>query len=112
MGYEWNLKRVILAKNNTFFKPYIYQLKGLRKNFQTLKFFQGYKKWNDAYIALECISKDMKHSTKNMTFRHYIENNDTLEIDRFQNLEIHEIIKKSNQQTTLLNYYKEDSFPA
>lgn len=59
-------------------KLFVYQLKFLRKNYQTLLFKQELDRWRDAYVALEFTSKAMRHSKTGITSYHYLENFDDL----------------------------------
>lgn len=61
-----------------FSSEYRYQLKGLRKNFQTLMFAEELAEWDDPQIALLKVSKRMKHSAEHITFHHYIEDMEAL----------------------------------
>lgn len=83
---------------------YIYQLKGLRKDFQTLEFAKQLDKWKDASVALEFTSKGMKHSSTRITAKHYIENFDSLNIERYKHLTPGEILAAGILQTRLMDF--------
>ncbi|MDI6738703.1 MAG: hypothetical protein QME12_09425 [Nanoarchaeota archaeon] len=85
-------------------EEYIYQLKGLRKNYQTLEFAKQFEKWQDASIALEFTSKNMKHSSGKITAYHYIENFESLNIEKYKHLTPAEIIANSQTQMRLMDY--------
>lgn len=73
LSSAWHEKREVLRPSG-FASNYRYQLKGFRKNFQTILFYHYWKEYNDAGVGLELVSKRMKHSSTGMTIRHYIEN--------------------------------------
>lgn len=109
LSKEWSYKRLHPVKDR-FHQEYVYQIKGLRKNFQTIKFHKYYRKYKDAGVALEFISKEMKHSSKHMTAYHYIENCDLLDIEKYRDLEIQTIVKHNNDQRSILEFCKQDSY--
>lgn len=77
LSEAWRELKIKMSKGQLQ-TEYVLQLKGLRKTFQTLNFAQELKKWNNPDIALEFISKRMKHSSKHITAYHYIVNFDQL----------------------------------
>jgi integrase len=77
---------------------YVLQLKGLRKNFQTLEFAKQYEKWQDSQVALLFTSKSMKHHSTHMTAYHYLESFEALEIDKYKHLRPEEIYCKETQK--------------
>jgi len=89
-------------------EQYVLQLKGLRKDFQTLLFKKEIEKWKDSNVALEMVSKRMKHSSQKITAFHYIENFDSLDINRFAHLEPAEILRTSGSQKRIMDYLKEE----
>jgi integrase len=101
LSLEWSKKGIMLT--NVLTSPNILQLKGLRKNFQTLKFWQNYKEWNSPDIALEMTSKMMKHSSRQLTIYHYIENFDRLGVRDGCSLNLEDLIMPSGQ-TLLADY--------
>lgn len=72
-GGEW-LEKESIESNLGSNVPYKLKLKGFRKTFQTVLFKYYYEKYNDHNIALGFVSKRMRHSTVDMTLRHYIDN--------------------------------------
>ncbi|MBI2101671.1 hypothetical protein HYT53_03585 [Candidatus Woesearchaeota archaeon] len=96
LSEEWNEKRLKLSKSSPACE-YVLQIKGLRKDFQTLEFAKQYKKWKSPDVAMEFTSKKMKHSSKHITAYHYLENFDTLGIDKFQTLTPQDIIRQAGQ---------------
>jgi len=74
--------RVIKYSNQEKITQYRYQLKGLRKNYQTIVFAHEWKRWEDADVALEFTSKAMKHSSKHITAYHYLQHFDALGLRR------------------------------
>lgn len=85
-------------------KEYLIQLKGLRKDFQTLEFAKQLKKWKSSEVALEFTSKRMKHSSKKITAYHYIVNFDTLNINDFGGFTPSEILADVTQ-TKLVAFF-------
>lgn len=61
-------------------KPYLLRLKGFRKTFQTVLFKYYIEKYGDAAVALEFVSRRMKHSSTHMTAYHYIENYEVINV--------------------------------
>lgn len=97
LGKAWNMERVRPSKAG-FKREYRLQLKGLRKNFQTIHFATEYNKWKDAGVALEFTSKRMKHSTKHITAHHYLENFDALGIKDLSNLDPEKALQQHRQR--------------
>lgn len=77
LGSEWLEKRETWT-NGEFALEYKLQLKGLRKNYQTLVFKSELEKWGDPGVALEFTSKAMRHSSTHITAYHYLVNFDSL----------------------------------
>lgn len=76
LSLEWRQKvRVLRNKGGSLSVgyEYKYQLKGFRKTFATLMFAYFWKKYGSADIALEKVSKRMKHNSKWMTMNHYVD---------------------------------------
>ncbi|MCA1807531.1 MAG: hypothetical protein LC687_06770, partial [Actinobacteria bacterium] len=77
---------------------YRLQLKGLRKNFQTVEFARQLAQWRGhADFALEMTSKRMRHSTASVTARHYIEGLGELGLVQGQNALLRELVKPQRQ---------------
>ncbi|MDI6738152.1 MAG: hypothetical protein QME12_06605 [Nanoarchaeota archaeon] len=100
---SWQEKR-FRDKCGVLEPEYIYQLKGLRKDFQTLEFARQLDKWKDASVALEFTSKGMKHSSTRITAKHYIENFESLDIERYKHLTPGEILSAGMSQMRLMDY--------
>lgn len=81
LSAAWQTKRLII-RSKAFGHEYSLQLKGLRKTFQTLLFAKEWQHWGAADVALEFTSKRMKHSTTHITAYHYLENFDSLHINK------------------------------
>lgn len=96
LSRSWQQLRLI-DKDGLLQQEYFLQLKGLRKNYQTLDFAKQLKKWNDAYIALEFTSKKMRHSSKRITAYHYLENFEDIEILKYREMTPAEILSQANQ---------------
>lgn len=108
LNNNWKRKRLVVKKNELT-TEYEYQLKGLRKNYQTFTFNKNLEKWGDSKIALEFTSKDMKHSNTGITLKHYVENNDKLNIKQYLNLPYDQTIKKKSSQKILLDYIEKEN---
>lgn len=98
----WREKRIVGFQSHGKFKTeYAFQLKGLRHNFQSVKFREELDKWKDAHVALEFTSKRMRHSSHRMTVYHYI-SGDVLKGD----LESH--ARAASEQLCLFDFVKEE----
>jgi integrase len=102
LSQHWVKQRLKPCTAN-FQLEYIFQLKGLRKNFQTLEFARQLDKWKDSGVAIEMTSKKMRHSSKGITAYHYIESFDALEIEHYKKYSPAEILQQQSQ-TSLLNF--------
>lgn len=83
LGPEWNEKIAEHAagpkrKNFATSEGFRFQLKGLRKNYATLRFVENWTKYDDAQVGMEFTCKDLHHSSNHMTATHYIMNSQTL----------------------------------
>lgn len=83
LGPEWNEKNIYYRDGQPLLE-YRYQLKGLRKNYQTVRFTDNFNKYDDAGVALEFTSKEMRHSSKHTTIYHYIQEMDKLGLRKGQ----------------------------
>jgi hypothetical protein len=102
LSEEWQHKKYAPNKNLNRME-HIYQIKGLRKDYQTMEFARQYEKWGDAHVALEWVSKMMQHSSARITAYHYIENFENLHVDRYKKL-TQEKILYSKRQTRLYDF--------
>lgn len=102
LGPAWRRKRPVM-RNERLDLEYVYQLKGLRKDFQTLDFKRNYDELCDAGLAIEMTSKRMRHSSTKITARHYIENFDALGVKTLPSLVPNELLRMG-QQKRLLDY--------
>lgn len=93
---EWQ-EHIAIINGDELEEIYKYVLKGLRKNFATLLFCYFWKKYKDASIALEKVSKRMKHSSKHMTANHYIETIEQIDAEKYMHLMPFEIIEQAIQ---------------
>lgn len=98
----WQRKRPIVKTTGVDYE-YVYQLKGLRKNFQSLDFKRQLDEWGDPGIAIEMTSKRMCHSSTKITARHYVENFRTLGINELHSLDPAQLLK-THQQKRLLDF--------
>lgn len=74
------IEKLLIPQGTGYREEYQYELKGLRKNYQTRHFAENLQKWKNPEIALMFTSKHMKHSTTKITAHHYLENFDALGI--------------------------------
>jgi integrase len=93
LSIEWHEHRVVV-NDDKLEDIYKYALKGFRKNFATLLFCYFWRKYNDAYVAVERVSKRMRHSSKHITVNHYIETVEQIEAEKYMNLMPFEIIEQ------------------
>jgi integrase len=107
LSAEWRWKRLVLT-NKGFAPENVYRIKCLRKNYQTLKFNDKFREYKDGNVAIEFMSKAMRHSSKGLTVYHYVENAESLELAKFEVLEIDHILKKKKNEV-LLKYFKQDA---
>lgn len=97
LSKAWREVRIRNRQTSLDKTEYIFQLKGLRKNFQTVLFKKEYDKWNDANVAVLMTSKEMKHSSTHITAYHYIENFESLEIENYKEICTTKIIQECGQ---------------
>lgn len=84
---------------------YRYSWSGFRKTFQTLVFAYYWKKYQDSGVALEMVSKRMKHSSKGITAKHYIENVDSIQANQYLHLLPFEITNRIPRQENLFELF-------
>lgn len=94
---SWQKKRPILTATG-FRLEYVYQIKGLRKNFQTLDLKRNVEEYGSVDLAIEKTSARMSHSSYKITARHYIENFDALGIKKLSTLDPAALLKVRNQK--------------
>lgn len=94
---EWREKRKIMI-GNEIKTQYSYALKGFRKNFATLLFTYFWDKYGDSGVAVERVSKRMKHSSRHMTANHYIETMEQIDGPRFKGFLPFEIVTQIKQK--------------
>ena len=87
--------------NNSTSYSYKYALKGFRKNFATQLFIFYWSKYSDASVAVDMVSKRMKHSSRAMTVSHYIESVEEIEAEKFSQYMPSEIIGMQTQKRIL-----------
>jgi len=81
LGSDWN-QRVLVVNAGCRTIAYKYQIKFLRKNYQTILFAQELARWKNADTALLFTSKRMRHKTREVTAYNYLEVFDTLDTTR------------------------------
>lgn len=80
IGGSWVEKGRGCTNGTKAYPHYRLQLRYFRKTFQTICFKHYYEKYNDASVALEWVSKRMRHSSEHLTAYHYIQNLDHLRV--------------------------------
>lgn len=94
---SWQVKRPSMDASGVRLE-YRYQLKGLRKDYQTLHFKKELDKWGDPGIAIEMTGRQMRYSTARISARHYVENFDALGINGLPSLDPSVLLKAGNQK--------------
>lgn len=102
LGGNWNTKRPT-SRGNYGGIAYIYQLKNLRHNFATLDFARNLDKWGKD-MAIEFTCKRLLHSSYKMTAQNYIENFSDLNILKYKNRNMSDILKENSEQKSLTSY--------
>lgn len=102
-------KKIIRPKGPRMFLEYDLQLKGLRKNWATLDWKKNFDKYLDPTYATMRTSKNMRHSSKNITNDFYIQNLERLGLslnrkDRFVDLPIFDIYSSMMNQSALVEF--------
>lgn len=97
LGRDWNLLTMTPRRN---WKDYQFQLKGIRKSFATLLFFnEANDNWNGDYdVALQFISKRMCHSSVQMTAHHYLNSFELLKMDKWKGMTPAQILSMATQR--------------
>lgn len=80
-----------------------YQIKGLRKSHSILKFAKRIKEFHDVTAATEFTCCDMKHSSKNITTRHYLKDYNAIEGDKYAHLDPIDVLGQATQ-TRLMDF--------
>lgn len=81
LSSTWREKR-LTVRSKAFSTEYVLQLKGLRKTFQTMLFAKEWQRWGTADVALQFTCKRMQHSSERITAYHYLQNFESLQIDK------------------------------
>lgn len=96
------LERIRVYGHNMHTWQYRYQIKGLRKNFQSLIFHQLWKKYNDANVAVLMVQKRMRHKSERITAIHYIQECEHLQIQDYLKKDMEEIAQSAIEQQKLI----------
>jgi len=100
---EWHKKD--LRINGKMCKwEYKYNLRGMRKSYQTLIFKQELDKWKDSHVAVLFTSKRMRHSSTHITAYHYLCNFDELKIAELKHLSPAKILAQTLAQTRISDF--------
>lgn len=96
LGGDWIKKRPSFVRKGGYRLEYIYRLKNLRHNFQTIEWYREKQTYGND-LALERVSRKMRHSTKGMTAHHYIERVEDLKLQNYKDMGVGDILKDTNQ---------------
>lgn len=102
LGGLW-LKKVATPQKGGIHE-YVLQFKGLRKSFACLIFWQEYKRWKDAGVALERVASRLHHSTNHITANHYLAHLDSLGMEEWGGYTPGEILALAHEQQKLDKY--------
>lgn len=91
LNKNWRIKVSRLYKNQVTEHEYMLETKGIRKSFATFIFSRYWKKYGSADTAMLMTSKEMNHSSKHMTSRHYIEDADRTKMIDYINENWHDL---------------------
>lgn len=81
LGPSWQRQRLVPTKHGL--KPeYVFQLKGTRKTFQTLKYHECLQEWGSPMVAAEMTGKQMRYATARVSLTHYVENLNSLGLNK------------------------------
>lgn len=83
IGGAWTARGRLYMNGRGWTEGWSLHLKGFRKTFQTVLFAYFYEKYNDAQVALEWVSKRMKHSSKHITAYHYLQDYEKVQVARW-----------------------------
>lgn len=83
IGGSWGERSEVFLNGRGWGGGWRLHLKGFRKTFQTVLFAHFYRKYGDANVALEWVSKRMKHSSKHITAYHYLQDYEKLDVNRW-----------------------------
>lgn len=72
LGARWN-RQVVTVRQRDLVLDYELQLRGFRKNFQTILFAELWAKYDEANVAILMVSKRMHHSSVETTGIHYVQ---------------------------------------
>lgn len=97
LGSGWTEQRPVFSEKSCYTHVYVWQLKNLRHNYATVEWFRAVDKYGHE-LALHKISRDMRHSSTGMTGMHYIENIEELDLARFKNKTVGEILSSFKQR--------------
>lgn len=97
LSAAWNEKIPVMRKNEICLE-YRYQWSGFRKTFQTLLFAYYWTKYDDANIAMEMVSKRMKHSSTGMTVKHYIDDCDAINAKAYIGMLPFDLVNQPRQE--------------
>jgi integrase len=96
---DWLKKYPKMDKYGQMRWVYLYQLKNLRHNYQTFRWFKHVPEFGPD-LALMKVSKEMRHTSKHITGEHYIEHARALGLEpEHRVMSIHEVYQKADQVT-------------
>lgn len=82
-------------------QQYDLQIKGFRKTFATFYFHKFLEKYHSPDVAALFVCKKMRHSGKNMTFNHYVEDGERIDVKKWIKYEIWEIFDTDIQKSII-----------
>lgn len=103
LGGVWLEKERVYGHNmhNWQFK---YQVKGLRKVFQSFVFYSLWDKYKDSNVAVLMVQKRMRHKSERITAVHYIQECEHLKLQEYIGKDMEEIAKSVIEQQKLFAY--------
>ncbi|MBS3107026.1 hypothetical protein J4419_05185 [Candidatus Woesearchaeota archaeon] len=69
-----------------------------------MDFKKNLEKYNDAYVAMLMTSKRFHHSSMRITAFHYIQEFSTLDIEKYQEMKLDDILREENKQRRLAEF--------
>jgi integrase len=102
LGPAWQEKVAVAQKGGIH--EYVLQVKGLRKSFACLVFWQEWHKWKSASAAMEFTCKRLRHSNTGITVQHYLSSVDRLDMDRWGGFTPGEVLGLAFEQRKLADF--------
>lgn len=103
LSHNWHAIMPFPSRPKVSAEEFVYSMSGFRKTFQTHAFYQEWIEWKDATVALEKVSKRMRHSSARLTCNHYIENMPAIDIERYGKMSMCNILNRG-VQSRIMDY--------